>query len=178
MSSRISRYFMAEASAASVANVAVRARSVGGARPPGRRAGTALASSRRPGFRRLPVDDERAAARYGFHETFLDQDVDPAADGADRQHGGLGELGDRRQLVRDLAGRDQRPQLVRELLVGVDRRARVDLDLHAGNLTGCDMRKPERLLFNMARHSLYDRPHNTDNDAAQIAGEFPGWEAW
>src|SRR5262249_57341687 len=83
MSSRISRYFMAEARTASVADVAVRARYVGGACAPGRRAGTALASTRRPGFRRLPVDDERAAARYGFHETFLDQDCDPPAAGAD-----------------------------------------------------------------------------------------------
>jgi len=125
-------------------------RQVGGARPSRLRARRGLAAARGTGCRGPLVDHERAAAGYGFHEALLDQDVDPPADGADRQQGGLGELGDRRQLVGDLAGLDQRPQLVGELPVGVHRRARVDLDLHAGNLTGCDMRKPDKALLSMA----------------------------
>ena len=40
------------------------------------------------------------------------------------------------------------------------------------------MRKPDKALLNMAWHSGMIDVMDFSNDAAQIADEFPGWEAW
>ena len=40
------------------------------------------------------------------------------------------------------------------------------------------MRKPDKALLNMAWHSGSIDVMDFSNDAAQIADEFPGWEAW